>query len=466
MSGARKKKPFAKALVPPAIAAAPPFEVPVPEGPGIEGPARQRVLLVSLFHPELTRGGAQQICYELFGEMKRHADIEPILLASDDGTYPVLYKSGARITGFDGREGEYMFLSRDYDHWWHKTSSRLLIEAFVEFLETIRPDVVHFHHFLTFGIDLLTLTRRVLPEARLVFTFHEFLAICAADGHMVRKTDRSLCTHASPIRCHQCIPERGPEQFLMRKMWFMRHFSVVDAFTCPSPFMVEHFTRWGIEADKITVVTNGQKDHSHGIKMGPASAGHNRFGFFGQLVDVKGVQVILRAVRILRFEGFEDFVIELNGENLRYASAAVREEIEGFLQEEAARSPEKRIVTYNGGYHVDQLRSRMSRVDWCIVPSIWWESFGLVISEAWMFGRPVICSNVGGPASRIRDDVDGLHFEIGNAGALAATIRRACTEPGLWERLTSALPPAPSTAVMMAGYRSVYAREKQMAALA
>ena len=39
----------------------------------------------------------------------------------------------------------------------------------------------------------------------------------------------------------------------------------------------------------------------------------------------------------------------------------------------------------------------MARVDWSIVPSTWWEIFGLVISEAWMFGKPVICSNRGGP---------------------------------------------------------------------
>jgi glycosyltransferase involved in cell wall biosynthesis len=316
--------------------------------------------------------------------------------------------------------------------------------------------VVHFHHFLTFGIDLLTLTRRVLPQARIVFTFHEFLSICAADGHMIRRSDRSLCTHASPVRCHQCFPNHGPEQFLMRRMWFMRHLGAVDAFTCPSRFMIEPYVAWGIPREKITCVTNGQRDYSGGGRLGAASPTHNCFGFFGQFVDVKGVQVILRAVRILRAEGYTDFSVDLNGDNLRYASPAVREEIETFLTEEASLPIEERIVTNNGSYHVDQLRGRMSRVDWCIVPSIWWEIFGLVISEAWMFGRPVICSNVGGMAERVRNEVDGLHFQIGDPRALAATIRRASSEPGLWERLAAAVPPAPARAEMVAGYRGVY----------
>ena len=35
-----------------------------------------KVLLVSIFHPEIVRGGAQQICYELFQGLKERDDIE------------------------------------------------------------------------------------------------------------------------------------------------------------------------------------------------------------------------------------------------------------------------------------------------------------------------------------------------------------------------------------------------------
>jgi len=416
---------------------------------------KKKVLLVSLFHPELIRGGAQQICYELFEELKQQDDIEPVLLASVDNSYPALFKSGARITGFDGRHNEFLFLSADYNHLWHKTGSPLHIEAFIEFLEMVRPDVVHFHHFLTLGIDFLTLTRKILPDVRIVFTFHEFMTICDANGHMVRKTDQSLCSHASPVRCHQCFPDRSPEHYLMRKMWFMRHLDVADAFTCPTRFMIEHFVDWGIDRAKIHHVTNGQKNYGERAAL-PPSEKKNRFGFFGQFVDAKGIQIILRAVTILRAQGFNDFTVELNGDNLRYAGPVVREEIETFLASEAELPSGNRIVTNNGSYHVDHLASRMSRVDWVIVPSIWWEIFCLVISEAWMFRRPVICSNVGGPAERVDDDVFGLHFQIGDPQALAFVIRRACTEKNLWDRLVSAMPKVPSRGEMLSGYRDVY----------
>ena len=420
-----------------------------------------KVLLVSLFHPELVRGGAQQICYELFEGLKEEPDIEPLLLAAIDQSVPALYKSGARITGFDQREGEYVFLSRDYDYLWHKAGNPLLVEAFVEFLELMQPDVIHFHHFLLLGIDLLTVAKKTLPGARLIFTFHEFLTICDANGHMVRRTDKSLCGHASPVRCHQCFPERGPEQFFMRELWMKKHLSSVDLFTTPSKFMIEHFVNWGIARGKIVHVTNGQRDYSRGLIPTTVRSRRNRFGFFGQMVDAKGVQVIIRAVAQLRSEGFTDFIIELNGDNLRYASEPIRTEIDHFLKEEEERLSSDRNVIMNGSYQVDQLRQRMARVDWCIVPSIWWEIFGLVISEALMFKRPLIVSNVGGPAERIRDGVDGIHFEMGDASALARVIYRACTEEGLWQDLVDNMATAPSRSAMVGGFIDVYGGRKK-----
>ncbi|WP_168209561.1 glycosyltransferase [Mycobacterium helveticum] len=415
-----------------------------------------KVLVISLHHPELMRGGAQQIAYELFQGLQNEPGIEPVLLASTDAAYPALYKAGACITGFDQRPNEFLFLTQEYNYAWHRTSSVRLIDAYCEFLETIRPDIVHFHHFLTYGIDLLSLTRRVLPNARLVFTFHEFLSICEANGHMVRTSDQSLCSQASSVRCHQCFPDRSPEHFSLRKMWFMRHLQEVDVFTCPSSFMIDRYVAWGIDARKIRHVSNGQADCTRGSVIPAFDGPKNRFGFFGQMVDIKGIQILLRAVASLREQGFTNFRVELNGDNLRYATSALKKEIEDFLAEENERPFAERIVRSNGPYQVDQLTSRMSRVDWSIVPSLWEEAFGLVVSEAWAFRRPVICSDVGALAERVTDDVDGIHFTRGDPYALAAVMLRASTETGLWERLSGAIPEPPSLAAMVAAFLDVY----------
>jgi glycosyltransferase involved in cell wall biosynthesis len=416
-----------------------------------------KVLLVSLLHPELMRGGAQQACYELFLGLDAEPDVEAFFLAATEpGSYPALYKPGARITGFDGRKNEFIFLSADYDFTWHRTTSPHHVEAYVDLLESIRPDVVHFQHFLFLGIDFLTLTRTVLPHCRIIFTFHEYLTMCDARGHMVRWTDGSLCTLPSPVRCHQCMPSRTPDHFLMRKMWFMRHLNVVDRYACACRFQIEHHVAWGIDPKRIFHIPTGQRNRAP-ASLPPAPEGSkNRFGFFGQLIDAKGVHILLRAVQLLRDQGFCAFTVELNGDNLRVATPAVRREIETFLADEEKRPPAERNVFHNGSYHVDNIGERMLRIDWSLVPSIWWESFGLVITEAWMFKRPVICSNIGGMAERIAHDVNGLHFQVGDPRALAAVMHRAATEPGLWERLSAAAPEPHSREGYVKAYRALY----------
>jgi glycosyltransferase involved in cell wall biosynthesis len=95
---------------------------------------------------------------------------------------------------------------------------------------------------------------------------------------------------------------------MMRKMWFMRHLAVADVYTCPSQFMIEHYVRWGLPREKIRHVTNGQRDYGaagRGVteRVEGGRGAKRRFGFFGQMVDAKGVHVILRAVALLRGRG-------------------------------------------------------------------------------------------------------------------------------------------------------------------
>ena len=423
---------------------------------GVPAPEHPKVLLLSLFHPELVRGGAQQICYELFLGLRASGKARPILLAAVDQDTAVLYKSGARITGFDGRDDEFIFLSAGYDHQWLRLPSADLAAAYAEFLELMQPDVVHFHHYMLFGLNLLTLTRKVLPKARIILTLHEFLPICMAYGHMVRTTDGSLCNRSSAIRCHQCFPDFGPEFFFMKDLWVKRCFEAVDIFTTPSAFMIDTFAQWGIDRARLVHVTNGQQDYGADHRRPAVNERRNRFGFFGQMVDNKGVHVILEAVELLRAEGFTDFAVEMNGDNLRYASDERRAAIEQFKQAEAALPRTERRVRFNGAYEVERLPELMNRIDWVIVPSIWREAFGLVISEAWMFEKPVISSKIGAMAERVKDGVNGLHFAVGDARSLAEVMKRACLEDGLWERIVSTIEPPPSRDLMVDGFLRLY----------
>jgi glycosyltransferase involved in cell wall biosynthesis len=421
--------------------------------------SRRKILLISLGHPELVLGGSPVVCQELFEALRERDDVECAMLAAVNADAGTVHQPKAGITGFDGRDGTFLLHQVEHDAWLYRNNEPMLVEAYIELLRALEPDVVHFQHFLSVGLDLIGVTRRVLPACRILLTFHEFTAICAADGHMVRRTDQSLCDHASPVRCHQCIPDRQPDDFVVRRLWLDHHLRQVDHFICPGAFMIEHYVAWGLDREQISHVPNGQRSRLLRPLLPPPPGPRNRFGFFGLLTDHKGVHVLLRAVALLREAGFTEFRIDINGGDLRHASAPIRREIETFQQAEQRLPAAERIVSFNGPYSLDQIQSRMARVDWTIVPSVWWEIFGLVISEAWMFGRPVICSNVGGMAERVTHERDGLHFEMGDPASLAAAIRRACTEEGLWQRLRDAVPEPPSRAAMAETHLALYDAE-------
>ena len=98
-------------------------------------------------------------------------------------------------------------------------------------------------------------------------------------------------------------------------------------------------------------------------------------------------------------------------------------------------------MTNHGRYQPGEIGRLMEKLDWVVIPSIWWENSPLVIQEAFMHGRPVICSDSGGMAEKVIDGVNGLHFRTGDAQSLADTIRRATTTPGLWEKLRAGIAP-------------------------
>ncbi|MBV1797735.1 glycosyltransferase [Siccirubricoccus sp. G192] len=293
-----------------------------------------RILFISVFHPEIFRGGAQQAAYELFLGA-REAGLDATFLASvEPGQAPALFKPGAIFTGFDGRPNEYLFLSDSYDHAWHRNLNIRALRWFEEFLLDLKPDIVHFHHFMTIGLDLFLVARRVLPKAKLVLTLHEFLGICMANGHMVRKNEKALCTKASPVRCHQCFPDLTPESFQLREDWVKHAYSVFDAFITPTEFVRRRYIEWGLAPEKVHTVTNAQADYSlrdYRVKIPASTAPRvpNRFGFFGQLVDVKGLGVVFDALDHYARTYEEPVQLHINGANLGHAT----EKFPGALQE-------------------------------------------------------------------------------------------------------------------------------------
>jgi glycosyltransferase involved in cell wall biosynthesis len=64
-----------------------------------------------------------------------------------------------------------------------------------------------------------------------------------------------------------------------------------------------------------------------------------------------------------------------------------------------------------------------------VVPSVWWEPLGLVLYEAYDFGKPVLAARSGGIVDHVQDQVTGWLHEPHEAQTLASQMIEAATCP-------------------------------------
>ena len=419
---------------------------------------KTKVLYVMHNHPVVYPGGAEAYAYELYQALRSSDRIEPLLVARI-GSDPSMQRRshpGAPFSTVDVEDPNQFFMYTDWESYdWFKMTSRdkqLYATYLSDFLRVHQPDVVHFQHMHTIGWDAVSQTRRVLPEVPIVFTLHEFLSICHRDGQMLRRTGE-LCKEASPRRCNECFPDIPPQDFFLRERFVKSHMQHVDMFLAPSRFLMERYIDWGIPPEHIRFEDYGRLPQSpvEGPERDPA-APRNRLGFFGQFNYYKGVNTLLDAMRLLNERGI-DVRLSLHGANLALQPPEFQQEFADLLDAGKRTSSN---VTMHGSYDHEDLPQLMAEVDWVVVPSRWWENSPLVIQEAFLHGKPVICSGIGGMAEKVTDGVDGLHFRSGDRTSLADVVQRAVTTPGLWEELRAGVPPIYSMEEHVASLTDLY----------
>jgi glycosyltransferase involved in cell wall biosynthesis len=411
-----------------------------------------RVLFFVHGHPEFIRGGAEQASLELFEAMREHEGVEPILVARTSDR--AFQRPGTPFGVVDGTDDQILLFTQwaPDDHFLQTASAKALYTRdLANLLRDLKPDLVHFQHTIHIGLEAVRLVRTMFEELPIVYTLHEYLPICHASGQMVRTNGYELCTHASPQRCHECFPDITPGKFLIRERFIKAQLDLVDRFIAPSRFLLERYVEWGIPREKLIELDYGR----HPIeavpprKLAPGKK-RSRFGYFGQLNPFKGVKELLEAMILLDEEGRRDITLHLSGANLEVQPKPIRKRLRKLID----TSPDS--VRFLGRYDPRSLAQRMAQVDWVVVPSIWWENSPLVIQEAFMHGRPVLASDIGGMAERVGDGVNGLHFAVGEPDDIARALAEAADTEGLWERLRSGIPTVLPSAVAAARHLKIY----------
>lgn len=399
-----------------------------------------RVLVVAHAHPAFSVGGGELAAHNLFRGLDATDGVDAQFLARIGP--PIAPHGDTPFMSLRQNARETLYYASDYDHF--RLSNRDIVglqRHFAQYLAALKPDVVHFHHFLGLGLECLRIARNVCPKARIVVTLHEFLSICHNHGQMVKTGRGELCRRATPADCAMCFPDIGPARFFKREMFVKASFDLVDCFVSPSQFLLERFVEWGVPRAKMRMLENGldvpevAAPRPVVARVGGASGRRGRFAFFGQLNPFKGIHVLLEAVARMPAQRWgDDSSLIVYGGNLEHQPKPFQEDFDRLLKTVDGRA------RFYGSYRAPELPALMREVDWVVVPSVWWENSPLVIQEAFAHGRPVICSDIGGMAEKVQDGVNGLHFRTGSAESLVDKLTVALGTPGLWERLRANAP--------------------------
>ena len=133
----------------------------------------------------------------------------------------------------------------------------------------------------------------------------------------------------------------------------------------------------------------------------------------GRAEERKGLPVLLRAFEALRGAGVEARLT---------VAGATREEVEPLLLD-----PEG--ITVAGRVTDEEKWALLGDADVLCAPSMGGESFGMVLTEAFASGTPVVASDIAGYRDVVRDGRDGLLVPVGDAVGAGRVAARTGARP-------------------------------------
>ena len=298
---------------------------------------------------------------------------------------------------------------------WNPFSARALRKVIQEF----QPDVMHVHNtFPMLSPSVLSAAKGVARVMRLP----NFRLFCAA-GFPVR--DGKVCIDCleqrSPLPAlkHGCYRgSRVATAPLVANMALQKLRGTwkkdIEIFLALSEFQRELMVNAGLPAEKVLVKPNF---HPGNPEVLPWSKREDRVVFVGRLSAEKGVHTLLRAWALW-------------GEN----APTLRIIGDGEQRQELEQVAQGLRVEFVGRLPPEETYAEIGNARLLVLPSEWYETFGLVVIEGFARGTPAAVSNIGPLPGLVRDPESGCTFEPANPESLLHAVRSAWERPEQLQR--------------------------------
>lgn len=301
-------------------------------------------------------------------------------------------------------------------------------------LAEFRPDLVHIQHLMGWPGDVGEILHRAgIP---FVVTLHDYWWVCA-NAQLITNDSQQLCDGPDRfVNCGRCALARAGQSGLAwaapvlapplawRNRLLRRTLDRAAALIAPSRFVADWHRPRLAEDSPIHVVPHGIVAPADAPVPGPKSP-ITRFVYLGGLDWQKGVHVILEAMR-----GVTGAELSIAGDPT--ANPA-------YVADLRAAAPA--TVTFLGRLDRDAVWPTLAAADFLLFPSLWPESYGLVIDEAFAVGVPVLASDLGAQAERVRPGENGLRLPPGDVAAWRAAMQALADHPARRDELAAGITP-------------------------
>lgn len=370
-----------------------------------------KFLMVTTFYPPYNFGGDGIFVYRLSNELARRGHEVHVLHCVD--AYRLLKKEAMEgdfpahdNISVHSLKSPWGFLSPLLtQQTGHAVLKRKTIASLISKIDF---DVIHFHNVSLIGLDTLA-----LGETIKVYTLHEYWLVCPM--HNLWKFGKKICDKPNCISCQ--ILGKRPVQWWRFTGMRDAASSHIDAFISPSLFTKNKHHELGMTA-RIEHIPNFLSSHETQNYTEPEqvfTSGRPYFLFVGRLEKIKGVQNLIGVFRKITAC---DLLIAGEGKYWH------------TLRQLAQNVPN---IKFMGSLPYDQLRQLYRNALAVIVPSLWYEVFGLVVIEAFAMRTPVIVNNMGALPEMVNQSKGGLVYD--NEAELLEHVEHILINPQLREQL-------------------------------
>lgn len=259
-------------------------------------------------------------------------------------------------------------------------------------LEEDKYDVIHYNNMSLIGIKTLSYGLAIK-----LYTADEHWLVCPM--HVLWKYNREVCTEKTCFRC-QIRGKRPPQ--IWRKTGLMdRMLKHVDCFLSPSRFTLRKHLEMGLDIPIRHMPYFLPKPVDFRAAQPKQSANLPYFLFVGRLEYIKGVHNLINVFRTRT-----NFRLLIAGDG----------EYRRRLEEQAKGCSN---IEFWGRLGQEELAGLYRDATAVIVPSICYETFGIIIIEAFSHKTPVIVNDLGA-LPEVVEDSDGGYVYRSEAELVAA----------------------------------------------